>query len=94
VLAIDLGGGTAGSNTLLLEGQDDVSGVGEMRLSNKADLADANWEPFALTKNWTFDAQGIVYVQYRDNAGNLSAIMQGKLSEARAPGVYLPKVSR
>jgi hypothetical protein len=58
--------------TLTLSANDDVSGVADMRLSNRGDFAGAQWEPFASSKSWNFDNANTVYVQYRDHAGNVS----------------------
>jgi hypothetical protein len=84
----------ADGHTLLFDATDAVSGVGEMRLANTSDLSGVAWEPYVLSKSWSFDANGIVYVQFRDLAGNESATVQGEVARARAPGLYLPKVTR
>jgi len=60
---------------LLLSASDDLSGVGEMLISNSADFADAAWEPYAGSKDWpVISSTGpvIVYAKYRDRAGNQS----------------------
>jgi len=61
---------------LLLSATDDVSGVGEMLISNDADFADAQWEAYATEKNWFIKEMGIttVYVKFRDRAGNESLV--------------------
>ncbi len=55
------------------------SGVSQMRISNtQSGLSSASWEPYSTTKAWTLTAgQGTktVYVQYRDGAGNRSAVV-------------------
>jgi uncharacterized protein YkwD len=48
----------------------------QMRVSNRADLADAAWEPFAPSKAWTLlpgDGLRTVYVQLKDAAGHTAA---------------------
>jgi len=54
------------------------SGLTEMLLSNRADFADATWEPYQPTKTWTFapraDGMATVYVRYKDGAGNESDV--------------------
>jgi len=61
---------------LLLSATDDVSGVGEMLISNDADFADAQWEAYATEKNWWIPEMGTttVYVKFRDRAGNESLV--------------------
>lgn len=61
---------------LLLSATDDVSGVGEMLISNDASLADAWWEAYTTRKNWWVPDTGIttVYVKFRDRAGNESLV--------------------
>ena len=81
--------------TLSVSAEDDVSGVGEMRLSNWSDLSGAPWEPYAASRTWTVDSTNTVYVQFRDKAANVSQIY----SSASAPvparaSVFLPIVVR
>ena len=45
-----------------------------MRLSNRADFAGARWQPFEPSLNWDFNNGSIVYVQFRDGAGNISRV--------------------
>jgi len=51
-----------------------------MRISNsQSGLASALWEPYVTSKAWTLSAdEGVktVYVQYKDAAGNISAVAQ------------------
>lgn len=83
-----------GPNSLLLDAQDPDSGVGWMRIGNEPDLAGADWQPYAASIPWTFDARGIVYGQFRDRAGNVSAIFSADLAAAKAPTLYLPFSAR
>jgi hypothetical protein len=61
--------------TLRLSATDDVSGVGGMLISNRADFDCAGWENYATSKAWWVPegATTTVYVKFRDNAGNVSA---------------------
>jgi hypothetical protein len=55
------------------------SGVSQMRISNtQSGLSSASWEPYSNTRTWTLTSgkgTKTVYVQYRDGAGNLSAMV-------------------
>jgi hypothetical protein len=60
-----------------LTANDDLSGVGEVRISNNdAQFRGAAWQTFAAHKDWWLARVGTttVYVQYRDNAGNTSPV--------------------
>jgi hypothetical protein len=63
------------------------SGVSRMRISNtQSGLSSATWEAFSTTKAWTLSTgQGTktVYVQYRDGAGNHSAVVTDTIRFAR-----------
>ena len=52
------------------------SGVGYMRLGETIDaLNQASWENYSTSKTWTFsNSSRVVYVQFKDLAGNISAI--------------------
>lgn len=79
-----------------------VSGVVEMKVSNRPDFAGADWEPFVTSKQWTLDpdASGTatVFVVYRDGEGNVSEIGFETFvvdDEAAVPvRLYIPEVSR
>lgn len=58
--------------TLNLEASDDNSGVAYMRLGENT-LESATWQPFTDTVTWTLHSD-IVYVQFRDRAGNVSSL--------------------
>jgi hypothetical protein len=62
----------ASTVTLALSATDDVSGVGSMMLSNRADFVGASWQAYATSATWTLDVNNTVYVRFRDNAGNVS----------------------
>ena len=70
---------------LALYATDDVSGVGEMRLSNQPDFAYAAWEPYATSKDWIRDDTNAIYIQFRDNAGNSSATYTIRIWKISAP---------
>jgi len=58
--------------TLYLSAQD----AAEMKLSELADLSDASWEAYAVSKTWTFaagDGTRTVYARFRDAALNETA---------------------
>ncbi len=82
--------------------QASASGVKEMMISNRGDMADGVWEPYATTKPWTLGVSaglGSVYVKYRDNAGNESPVVAaGILVDPNAPPtgqqIYLPLITR
>ena len=54
------------------------SGVVSMRVANSAGaLPSASWEPYATSRSWKLSRGGgtkTVHVQFRDGAGNLSAV--------------------
>jgi len=58
--------------TLNLEASDNSSGVASMRLGEDT-LESVAWQPFTDTVTWTLHSD-IVYVQFRDSAGNLSSL--------------------
>ncbi|HEX5692078.1 MAG TPA: hypothetical protein VFX76_18815, partial [Roseiflexaceae bacterium] len=58
---------------LALLATDDVSGVDSMRLSASPNFEQTSWEPYTPHHAWDFDAAATVYVQFSDNAGNVSA---------------------
>lgn len=85
----------AASVTLNLNAQDDVSGVGGMMLSNRPDLADADWEAYTTQRSWSLDENRTVYVRFRDNAGNVSETYPASLpstptSTATSTPTYTP----
>jgi len=63
------------------------SGMSQMRISNtQSGLSSATWEAYSTTKAWTLSSgQGTktVYVQYRDGAGNGSAVVTDTIRFAR-----------
>jgi len=61
--------------TLALSAADTTSGVYQMRFSSNGSAWSA-WEAYAASKSWTFalvDGTKTAYVQYRDNALNISS---------------------
>ena len=56
----------------MLRAEDNVSGVGDMLLSNSPDFAEADWQAYATSYLWTLASNRTVYVRFRDNAGNVS----------------------
>jgi hypothetical protein len=44
-------------------------------ISNRADFPCAGWQTYAAGKNWYVPAgETIIYVKFRDNAGNVSPV--------------------
>jgi hypothetical protein len=80
----------ATSVTLSLRAEDDVSGVGTMLISNRPDFAGAAWETYATSRAWTLDSNNTVYVQFRDNAGNVSVTYSA--SRPSNWSVFLPLI--
>jgi hypothetical protein len=74
---------------LSLTATDDLSGLSGMRISNRADFAGARWRDFASAVTWDFTQGGTVYAQFRDKAGNLSAVYSQSLPGAAPPGASL-----
>ncbi len=66
------------------------SGVASMRFSQEGQFW-SDWEPFAISKPWTLaggDGTKTVHVQYRDNAGNVSATARAAIElDTAAPKV-------
>ena len=62
-----------GTVQLDLSAIDEVSGVGQMMISNQADFPGGVWEPFNTQKDWEMTGS-TVYVKFMDNAGNISEV--------------------
>lgn len=61
------------------------SGVESMRFSNNGSTWSA-WEPYAKSKTWTLGSgkgTKTVYVEYRDKAGNISAVATDTINKTR-----------
>jgi hypothetical protein len=76
VTLLDSAGATV---TLSLEAQDDNSGVAHMRVG-ETDLASATWQPYATSMTWTLPS-AVIYAQFKDRAGNVSALYGSDGSE-------------
>jgi surface antigen len=81
---------TAGVATLDLEAVDENSGVAEMRLAEETTFDAAPWQGYTHTLTTPWPASGVIYVQYRDRAGNVSSI----LSAEGPRRLYLPLLIR
>lgn len=81
------------SVTLNFNAVDDVSGVGEMLVSNRPDFVGASWQAYADTLSWVLGSD-TVYVRYRDNAGNVSEVYSASLTPTPTPmpSVFLPMI--
>lgn len=66
------------AGVLALAASDGESGVAAMRLSGRPDFAGSEWEPYAAAHAWSFAGGGRAYLQVRDNAGNLSAVVSAQ----------------
>ena len=76
--------------SLGLDASDDNSGVAEVRIGGDKAFSGAAWQAMTDTLTATWPAEGIVYVQFRDRAGNLSAVMgRGDL-----PKTFLPLIAK
>jgi hypothetical protein len=80
--------------TVRLTASDDLSPQSrvQMRLSNRADFAGAVWQALSASASWDFSGGATVYAQFRDGAGNLSAVSTASLPGAPPPGTS-PSVS-
>jgi len=63
----------AGAVALKIDANDDVSGVGEMQVSQDPTFRGVIWEPFAKTKDHLTTGSRAIHVRFRDLAGNISA---------------------
>lgn len=86
------------SVTLIVSASDDVSGIAGMRISNRSDFLEADWQRYQTSYLWSFDSAPTVYVQLRDNAGNTSntysASIVAPIPTSTALHVHLPLVAR
>jgi len=74
----------------------DAHGVTHIRLRNGT-AAWSAWEPFAESRTWTLPVQEgerVVYVQFRDPAGNVSATYSDPIVYQFPQSVYLPLIAR
>jgi hypothetical protein len=78
------------SVTLNLSATDDVSGVGQMLISNQSDFSGAIWESYATSRAWALGSNGTVYVRFRDNAGNVSTTYTA--TQTNTYRIFLPLV--
>jgi hypothetical protein len=77
---------------LALTASDDVSRVAGMRVSTWPDFTDTSWEAFAASRSWDFESKPTAYVQFRDNAGNVSTTYVASLTRAQV--VFVPLALR
>ena len=75
----------------------------EMKISNKADLSDADWVPFSEEADWMLESDGSgvakVYAQFRDLAGNESTVATAVIMVPSGPTgagktIFLPLIGR
>jgi hypothetical protein len=89
--SVTLSGQSAGQVLLQLTAVDNLSGVSEMRLSNIPNFSAALWQPYATTFLWPTPPNGGVFVQLRDNAGNLSRVL---CSDPACPTYFVPDIKQ
>lgn len=92
--SVSILGGETQTVTLWLEGQDDYSGVADVRLSeNPQALEGAVWQAYTNLVEWPL-VGNVVYAQFRDKAGNRSPIYasDGTTYNPNAKKVYLPLI--
>ncbi len=66
---------------LFIQADEDIS---QMMFSNSSDFNGAQWEPFAVTKNWLLpdnspDGEKTVYGKFMDPAGNISKVVTASI---------------
>lgn len=81
------------SVTLILNANDDVSGVSDMLLSSQSDFADASWQNFQNSYIWSPNNSPTIYVKFRDNAKNISQVYSASISGSGA-SIYIPIIMR
>jgi hypothetical protein len=80
--------------TVYLVVGDVLSEVSDMRLSSRGDFEDSYWTAFTPTVSWPISQTGqateAVYVQYRDEVGNVSQVFSGTYTfDSAAPQVHV-----
>ncbi len=64
------------------------SGVSQMMISNSSSFKDSSWEEYAASKSWTLssgEGEKIVYVKFKDGAGNMSEVFSDVIILDTAP---------
>lgn len=73
---------------LSLPADDDLSGVGSMRVGNDPGFSGADWELYTVRKLWVVPPGGsTVYAQFRDFAGNMSPVYTATVPAWPAPSL-------
>ena len=78
---------TSRSVNLMLSANDEASGVFQMRFSNDGSNW-SDWESYDTSKTWTLiagDSTKTVYVQYKDNAGNVGTYTDTIILDTASP---------
>ena len=85
------------TTTVYLGAQDDVSGVADMRVSSDSAFTGAVWRAYATDLTWLLDTgsgnQTTLYVQYRDQVGNLSPVYSDTATIDTTPPVVYAEVT-
>jgi len=101
---IAFGQRVAGPDTMsllvYLGAEDNLSGVSDMRISRAPEFGDAPWQPYTTTLTWPIfplaeaaaGDQVTLYVQYRDEAGNVSETYSDSYTVDTAPPVIYIEV--
>jgi hypothetical protein len=61
-----------------------------MLISNQPDFSGAIWESYATSRAWALGSNMVVYVRFRDNAGNVSVTYSA--SRPSNWSVFLPLI--
>ena len=85
------------STIIYLGAEDNLSGVTDVRLGDDPGFANAPWQAYTSTLTWpislTAQNQVTLYAQYRDLAGNPSAVYSDTYSVDTAPPVMYVEVA-
>ena len=83
---------SASAITLRTNATDVISGVGQMRLSTVPTFSTASWRPYTTSASLAPSNTGMAYVQYKDNAGNISSTYSAavcyQLTKVASPTTY------
>jgi hypothetical protein len=82
------------TTTVYLGAEDNLSGIGGMRVGTDPSFVNAPWQAYDFGVSWpielTGQTEGVIYAQYRDVAGNLSEVFTDTyLVDTAAPLVYV-----
>lgn len=85
------------TSTVYLGAEDNLTGVSEMRVSADSNFTLAAWQPYTTTLIWpilpTTASQVVLYAQFRDWAGNVSAVYTDTYTVDSTPPVMYVSVA-